>query len=248
MTARANNISFTMRMGNAEAVDAAFARAHHVTRLSLYNNRAHRGDDGAARLHRRVRSRHPPLDALQQHAERARRPPDPGASDPACAGEPHPRRRPRCRRRLWHEGQCLPRGGDRRLGRPPRRPAGQMDPVALRGDARRRPGPRPECQRRAGARRRRQVSGTALDRLAQCRRLYRGRRDRHDRVFAEARLDRLRHPGRGGDEQPRLHQHRADRALSRRRPPRGRLHHGAPRRPGGARDAASTRPSCARRT
>src|SRR5438552_1980473 len=34
----ANNISFTMRMGNAEAVDAAFARAHHVTRLSLYNN------------------------------------------------------------------------------------------------------------------------------------------------------------------------------------------------------------------
>ena len=35
----ANNISFTMRMGNAEAVDAAFARAHHVTRLSLRNNR-----------------------------------------------------------------------------------------------------------------------------------------------------------------------------------------------------------------
>jgi aerobic carbon-monoxide dehydrogenase large subunit len=35
----ANNISFTMRMGNAEAVDAAFARAHHVTRLWLRNNR-----------------------------------------------------------------------------------------------------------------------------------------------------------------------------------------------------------------
>src|SRR5712671_574247 len=35
----ANNTSFTMRMGNAEAVDAAFARAHYVTRLSLYNNR-----------------------------------------------------------------------------------------------------------------------------------------------------------------------------------------------------------------
>ncbi len=35
----ANNISFTMRMGNADAVDAAFARAHHVTRLSLTNNR-----------------------------------------------------------------------------------------------------------------------------------------------------------------------------------------------------------------
>jgi carbon-monoxide dehydrogenase large subunit len=35
----ANNTSFTMRMGNADAVDAAFVRAHHVTRLSLTNNR-----------------------------------------------------------------------------------------------------------------------------------------------------------------------------------------------------------------
>jgi aerobic carbon-monoxide dehydrogenase large subunit len=35
----ADNTSFTMRMGNADAVDVAFARAHHVTRLSLYNNR-----------------------------------------------------------------------------------------------------------------------------------------------------------------------------------------------------------------
>jgi carbon-monoxide dehydrogenase large subunit len=35
----ANNISFTMQLGNAGAVDAAFARAHHVTKLSLYNNR-----------------------------------------------------------------------------------------------------------------------------------------------------------------------------------------------------------------
>src|SRR3974377_2477879 len=35
----ADNTSFTMRMGNPDAVEAAFARAHHVTRLSLYNNR-----------------------------------------------------------------------------------------------------------------------------------------------------------------------------------------------------------------
>jgi len=34
-----DNTSFTMRMGNADAVEAAFARAHHITRLSLYNNR-----------------------------------------------------------------------------------------------------------------------------------------------------------------------------------------------------------------
>jgi carbon-monoxide dehydrogenase large subunit len=34
-----NNTSFTMRMGDEGAAEAAFARAHHVTRLSLYNNR-----------------------------------------------------------------------------------------------------------------------------------------------------------------------------------------------------------------
>ena len=35
----AKNTSFTMPLGNPGAVDTAFARAHHVTRLSLYNNR-----------------------------------------------------------------------------------------------------------------------------------------------------------------------------------------------------------------
>src|SRR6266404_4895770 len=35
----ANNTSFTMRMGNADAVEAAFVRAHHIAKLSLYNNR-----------------------------------------------------------------------------------------------------------------------------------------------------------------------------------------------------------------
>src|SRR5205823_12302535 len=35
----ANNTSFTMSLGNSAAVESAFARAHHVTRLSLYNNR-----------------------------------------------------------------------------------------------------------------------------------------------------------------------------------------------------------------
>jgi len=35
----ANNTSFTMHLGNVQVVEAAFARAHHITRLSLYNNR-----------------------------------------------------------------------------------------------------------------------------------------------------------------------------------------------------------------
>jgi carbon-monoxide dehydrogenase large subunit len=33
------NVSFTLRLGNADATEAAFASAHHVTRLSLFNNR-----------------------------------------------------------------------------------------------------------------------------------------------------------------------------------------------------------------
>src|SRR6266571_8713619 len=35
----ASNTSFTLRMGNAEAVDPAFASAHHVTKIELFNNR-----------------------------------------------------------------------------------------------------------------------------------------------------------------------------------------------------------------
>ena len=34
-----DNTSFTMRLGNGDAADAAFTRAHHVTKLSLRNNR-----------------------------------------------------------------------------------------------------------------------------------------------------------------------------------------------------------------
>ena len=35
----ANNVSFTMRFGDEAATDAAFATAHHITMLSLHNNR-----------------------------------------------------------------------------------------------------------------------------------------------------------------------------------------------------------------
>lgn len=35
----ANNTSFTLRMGDAEAAEAAISQAHHVTRVSIHNNR-----------------------------------------------------------------------------------------------------------------------------------------------------------------------------------------------------------------
>ena len=144
MTARPTTPRSPCAWAMPTAVEPAFARAHHVTRLSLYNNRVTAVTMEPRGCIAELRSRHPPLYALQQHAECARRPPDPGASDPACPGKPHPRDRPRCRRRLWHEGPNLSRGGRRRLGCAPRRPAGQMDPVAHGGVARRQSGARPE--------------------------------------------------------------------------------------------------------
>lgn len=35
----ANNTSFTLRLGNGDEVDSAFANAHHITKLHLHNNR-----------------------------------------------------------------------------------------------------------------------------------------------------------------------------------------------------------------
>ena len=248
MTASANNTSFTMRMGNGDAVDAAFARAHHVTRLSLYNNRLTavtmepRGciadyDPGTRRytLYTSTQNVHGVRQTLAHHILHV------------------PESRIRVVARdvgggFGMKGNVYPEEAilvwaARRVGRPVK-----WIPTRSEALARRLCRARPERRRRIGARRRRQVPGLALDRLAQCRRLYRGRRRHPDHVFAKARLDRLRHPGGVGDEQPRLHQYRADRALSRRRPARGRLHHGAPRRSGGARDAASIRPNCAKGT
>src|SRR6516165_721060 len=233
----AGNVAVSVRLGNVEAVEPAFARAAHITRLSLVNNRITavtmepRGclaeyDPGTGRwtLTTPARPRHPPCA---------------GASDSARAGKPHPGHCPRCRRRLRHEGPALPGGGRRRLGGAAHRPASQVDPDPRRGAPRRRRRPRSDRRTgRTGARRRRPHSRAALDRHAQCRRLYRGRRRDPAAVFTEARLDRVRHPGGFGNQPAGADQHGADRALSRRRPARGELPDRAPDRSGSARDAA----------
>ena len=133
----ANNISFTMRMGNADAVDAAFARAHHVTRLSLYNNRLTavtmepRGcigdyDPGTRRwtLYSSTQNVHGVRQILAHQILHV------------------PESRIRVVARdvgggFGMKGNVYPEEAIVRLGRPPRRPAGQMDPDALRGIARR---------------------------------------------------------------------------------------------------------------
>jgi carbon-monoxide dehydrogenase large subunit len=136
----ANNTSFTMRMGNADAVDAGFARAHHITRLSLYNNRVTavtmepRGcigdyDPGTRRytLYSSTQNVHGARQILAHQILHV------------------PERLIRVVARdvgggFGMKGNVYPEEADvvwaaRRVGR-----AGQMDPVALRGIARRRGG------------------------------------------------------------------------------------------------------------
>ncbi len=188
----ADNTSFTMQMGNAEAADAAFARAYHVTRLSLYNNRLTavtmepRGcigdyDPGTRRytLYTSTQAVHRVRQTLAENILHI------------------PENRIRVIARDVGGGfgmkACLSRRRDRGLGGAARRPPGEMGPVALRGIPRRLSGPRPERRRRIGARRRRQLLGPALDRRPQYRRLYRRRRRHPADLLAKARLDRLRH-------------------------------------------------------
>ena len=124
------------------------------------------------------------------------------------------------------------------MGCASRRQTGQMDSDARGGVARRQSGSRPEYRCRVW--RSTPMAGSWLCAGTECTmpaRLHCGLWRHPNRVFADAGLDRPRHPSGRGDEQPRLCQYRADHTLLRRRPPRGRLHQGASGRPGSARDA-----------
>jgi len=100
-----------------------------------------------------------------------------------------------------------------------------------------------------GARRGRQIPGLALDRLAQCRRLYRGAPVRSPILFSLKLASTVYDiPAVAVTSSLVFTNYCADRSLSRCRPPRGRLPHGAPGRPGRRTRCASIQPSFARRT
>ncbi len=102
------NNGFRLMFGNEGATDAAFAKAKHVVKLRVENNRLSPVSHGAARRHRRLqrgqrllhalcgvaRIRHGVRMELSQHLPRA--------------GEPDPRGLARRRRRLWSEGRPFP--------------------------------------------------------------------------------------------------------------------------------------------
>ncbi len=110
-----------------------------------------------------------------------------------------------------------------------------MDRRALRKLFERPSRPRPSARGRAGARQGWPVFGRAAQRHRQRRRLHLSA-DAGDHQRGEERHRCLPDAGDGSELQGRVHQHHADRRLSRRRPPRGQLLHGAADRHGGARD------------
>ncbi len=130
----------------------------------------------------------------------------------------------RCRRRLRHEGRdlsgiCRDAACARANSAPD--PLG-LDPLgSLRH---RQPGPRFALDRGARAQQARPLPGAARERPRQYRRLFHRRRAFH-RHHAHLRLpaDGLRHSARAGEFALRVHQHAADRTLSRRRAAGGEL-------------------------
>ena len=164
--ARATSAS-TGTSASQAATEAAFARAHHVVKLDLRNNRLIAQRDGAARGIG-------DFDAVDRREHAEHHEPEPAPDPPAArrVRARHPRAqaaggRARRRRRLRLEDLPLRRGGDRAVGGAQARPAGQVDGGAHRVVPVRRARPRPRHPRRAGARPRTATSsGLRVDTIA----------------------------------------------------------------------------------
>ena len=167
------------------------------------------------------------LHALRRLAESARRAHGALAHLPR-AGEPHPRGLARRRRRLRPQGRLLPRGRARGVGGAQAAPPGEvgLDPQ------------RSACSTITTAARwsiTASLRSTSTARFSALRsqvavpdgRLFRRRGARRRRLLDPLRAGRLRHPDHAHHVAGRVHQHLAERAVSRRRPPGGRLFHGA---------------------
>ena len=124
-TRRRTTCATTGSFGDKAATDAAFAKAAHVTKLDLVNNRLVAERDGAARRDRRLRPRRPTSYTLLHHQPEPAR--DPPADGRLRARHPRAQAARRCarrRRRLRLEDLPLRRGSARHLGAP-RRSAGR---------------------------------------------------------------------------------------------------------------------------
>ena len=228
------NVCFRWARGDEAAVRAAFASAPHVVAIDLVNNRL----VGAAIEPRAaIATAEPDGSRLTLYTLHAGAP---SHSPPGDRAARHPRERAarhlaRCRRRLRLQGQALSGGGDRDLDRPPAGPSG-----AVGGDPGRelrvgQPGPRSPDSRQACVRCRRPFPGSARRHLGQSRCLCLDLRRRHsERDLQRLVRGRLSHARDLRRSDRCVHQHHADRRVSRRRPAGGLLRAGAARRHGGA--------------
>ncbi len=143
--------------------------------------------------------------------------------------------RPRRRRRLRLQGQALSRGDDRRVGGAPAAPPGALGGDAHRELRLRQPGARPFHALRAGARCGRPLPRAPRRDRGESRRLrVDGRRGDPERDLHRPARRRLCHAGDPCVGHGGVHEHRAHRRVSRRRPAGGLLRPRAPCRRGRA--------------
>ncbi len=198
------------------------------------------GVDGAARRDRRLRQRQRFLHALCGLAEPAWAAHGALARVP-CGGEPDPRRLAGRRRRLRPQGRAVPRRSPGDVGVEEAPPPGEVGGEPQREHAQRPPRPRDGLLRGACARRERKNPRAAQQVAVPDGRVFRRRGTRGRRVLDPLRARGLRHPDHAHHVAGGVHQHLAERALSRRRPPRGGLLHGAAHRARGAPDRHGAR-------
>ena len=218
------NLSYRFERGDKAAVEAAFAGAAHVVEIELVNNRlvvAPIEPRAAIGIYDAAADRFELLLTGQGVHSLRQQLADCGVPHAARA---HRRARARCRRRVRHQELPLSRMGAGAVGGAAARPAGQMGRRARRGFRQLGAGPRQPYRGAAGARPRRPVSGARRRDGRQSRRLSVDQRPGQlDQLASQRDGRRLRDPGGVHGGARRLHQHGADRRLSRRRQARSQL-------------------------
>ena len=222
-----NNVALDYHYGDTARIEAAFASAAHVTKLDIVNTRV-----AVVSMEPRVALGH--YDKATERytlagadAGRVRQQGGHGADPERAAGEgAHPYRQ--CRRLVRHEEPELSRICLHPACRKGAGPSGEMDRRALDQLPLRQPGPRADDSRRAGARCRRQIPRGAPVRPRQSWRLHhrRGAGTALAQHRQESR-ERLPHAAAQRRHQDGADQYHAYGRLSRRRPARGQLLHGA---------------------
>ena len=231
-----NNVALDYHYGDSAKIDAAFAAAAHVTKLDIVNTRV-----AVVSMEPRVA-----LAAYDKASERfTLQVPTQGVAGNKAGFAKNPERADRqgsyshrqCRRFLRHEEHELSRIHLHRARGEGAGTSGEMDRRALDQLPVRQPGPRAAHPRRTRARCRRQVPRGAPAGLRQSRRLH--HRRGAGAAVAQHRQEprqRLSHAAARRRHQDGVDQHHADGRLSRRRPARGQLLHGAADRPRRRRD------------